>query len=78
MTRNKFKQNLEEALIHHDCEVSNDELERLLDLNYDEDSSLSDWTFANFNSFAIDISCDGLRNACHYIDLKHWEDEEDE
>lgn len=78
MTRNKFKQNLEEALIHHDCEISNDELERFLDLNYDEDSLLSDWTFANFNSFAIDISCDGLRNACHYIDLKHWEDEEDE
>ena len=24
------------------------------------------------------FSCDGLRNACHYVDLKHWEDEEDE
>ena len=78
MTRNRFKQNLQEALIHHDCEVSNDELESFLDLNYDEDSSLSDWTFADFNSFAIDVSCDGLRNACHYVDLKHWEDEEDE
>ena len=79
MTRNKFKQNLEEALIHHDCYVSDDELESFLDLNYDEDSSLSDWTFADFNSFAIDISCDGLRDACHYLDLHYpGEDEEDE
>lgn len=78
MTRNKFKRNLVEALIHHDCDISNEELERFLDLNFDEDSSLSDWTFADFNSFVIDTSCDGLRNACHYYDLKHWEDEEDE
>ena len=46
-------------------------------MNYDEDSSLEDWTFADFNSFAIDISCDGLRDACHYLDLRYWEDEED-
>lgn len=79
MTRNRFKQNLQEALIHHDCDLSNDELERFVDLNYDDDCcELSEWTFANFNSFAIDVSCDGLRNACHYVDLKHWEDEEDE
>lgn len=78
MTRFQFRKNLIEALIHHDCDLANKEVEEFLDLNYDKDSSLNDWTFADFNSFAIDISCDGLRNACHYVDLKHWEDEEDE
>jgi hypothetical protein len=78
MTRKQFRKNLVEALIHHDCDLTNREVEEFLDLNYDEDSSLNDWTFADFNSFAIDVSCDGLRNACHYVDLKHWEDEEDE
>ena len=78
MTRKQFKQNLIEALIHHDCDLPNEEVERFLDLNYDEDSSLSEWTFADFNSFAIDISCDGLRNACHYVDLHHWADEEED
>jgi hypothetical protein len=78
MTRKQFRKNLVEALIHHDCDLTNREVEESLDLNYDEDSSLNDWTFADFNSFAIDVSCDGLRNACHYVDLKHWEDEEDE
>lgn len=78
MTRSQFRKNLVEALIHHDCDLPNKEVEEFLDLNYDEDSSLNDWTFADFNSFAIDVSCDGLRSACHYVDLKHWEDEEDE
>lgn len=77
MTREQFKQSLLEALIHHDCYLPNEEAERFLDLNFNEDSSLLDWTFADFNSFAIDISCDGLRDACHYIDLRHWNDEEE-
>ena len=77
MTREQFKQNLTEALDHHDCDLPNEEVERFLDLNFNEDSSLSGWTFADFNSFAIDVSCDGLRDACHYIDLRHWNDEEE-
>ena len=77
MTRKQFKQSLIEALSHHDCDLPNKEVERFLDLNFKEDSSLLDWTFADFNSFAIDVSCDGLRDACHYIDLRHWNDEEE-
>lgn len=78
MDRKLFKQNLEEAFEYHDGYVSDEELERFLDLNYNEDSSLADWTFADFNSFALDASCDDLRTACHYYDLKHWDDEEEE
>ena len=78
MKRSQFRKNLVEALSYHDCDLLNKEIDKFLDLNFDDDSSLSEWTFADFNSFAIDVSCDGLRNACHYVDLKHWEDEEDE
>lgn len=77
MTREQFKQNLEEALEYHDGYISEEELETFLDLNYDEDSSITDWTFADFNCFALDVSCEGMRRACHLSDLQ-WDDEDDE
>ena len=78
MTRKQFRKNLIEALIHHDCDLTNEEIEKFLDLNYDEDSSLSDWTFSNFNSFAIDVCEEGLwRAACRLNDL-HYEGEDDD
>ena len=64
LSRKDFKQNLVEALESKDCYVSDDILEKFLDLNYDEDSSLTEWTFSDFLDFASEFC------ACSY-DL--WE-----
>ena len=77
MTRKQFKQCLVEAIEFHDGCILNREVEKLLYLNYDEDSSIVDWTFANFNTFALDYVTEGISYACRYSDLK-WEDEDDE
>ena len=78
MTRKYFFMNLWEACEFHEADIDTDEMKKFLDLNFDEDSSLANWTWSDFNSFAIDIKTEGLRRACHLSDLKHWEDEEDE
>ena len=78
MTRKQFTQNLEEALAHHDCDLPTEKVDKFLDLNYNEDSSLNYWTFADFNSFAIDVATEGLRRACRLNDLYYDStDEED-
>ena len=76
MTRKQFKQCLVEAIEFHDGYISNEEVEKLLYLNYDEDSSIVDWTFSDFNTFAIDYNTEGIRYACRQSDLK-WEDDEE-
>lgn len=78
MTREQFTQNLEEALEFHDVDLLDEEVDKFLDLNYNEDSSLNYWTFADFNSFAIDVATEGLRRACKLNDLYYDSaDEED-
>ena len=78
MTREQFTQNLEEALEFHDVDLLDEEVDKFLDLNYNEDSSLNYWTFADFNSFAIDVATEGLRRACKLNDLYYDPaDEED-
>ena len=69
MTREQFTQNLEEAFEFHDVDLPDEEVDKFLDLNYNEDSSLNYWTFADFNSFAIDVATEGLRRACKLNDL---------
>ena len=64
MNREQFTQNLEEALEFHDVDLLDEEVDKFLDLNYSEDSSLNYWTFADFNSFGIDVATEGLRRAC--------------
>ena len=54
MTRNKFKTNLSQALDNRDVYVSDEDLEKFLDLNYDEDGDW-DWDFAEFDQFACDV-----------------------
>lgn len=71
MTREQFTQNLEEAFEFHDVDLPDEEVDKFLDLNYNEDSSLNYWTFADFNSFAIDVATEGLRRACKLNDLYH-------
>lgn len=78
MTRKQFTQNLEEAFEFHDVDLLDEEVDKFLDLNYNEDSSLNYWTFADFNSFAIDVATEGLRRACKLNDLYYDStDEED-
>lgn len=78
MNREQFIQNLVEAFEFHDVDLSDEEVDKFLDLNYDEDNSLNYWTFADFNSFAIDVATEGLRRACKLNDLYYDSaDEED-
>lgn len=78
MTRKQFTQNLEEALAYRDYDLPAEKVDKFLDLNYNEDSSLNYWTFADFNSFAIDVATEGLRRACKLNDLYYDSaDEED-
>ena len=78
MTRKQFTQNLEEAFEFHDVDLPDEEVDKFLDLNYNEDSALNYWTFADFNSFAIDVATEGLRRACKLNDLYYDSaDEED-
>ena len=78
MNRKQFTQNLEEAFEFHDVDLLDEEVDKFLDLNYNEDSSLNYWTFADFNSFAIDVATEGLRRACKSNDLYYDSaDEED-
>ena len=78
MTRKQFTQNLEEALEFHDVDLLDEEVDKFLDLNYNEDSSLNYWTFADFNSFAIDVATEGLRRACKLNDLYYESDDEED
>lgn len=79
MDRGKFKQNLVEALEFHNSSLTNEELETFLELNFDDDSSMIDWTFKDFNEFAIDIVENGLKEASIYLGLHYdGEDEDDE
>ena len=78
MTREQFTQNLEEALEFHDVDLLDEEVDKFLDLNYNEDSPLNYWTFADFNSFAIDVATEGLRRACRLNDLYYESDDEED
>ena len=78
MTRKQFKQNLKEALEFHDAELTEEELNMVVDYNFNETGETAGWTFANFNTFAIDVATEGLRRACKFSDLYYESDEEDE
>lgn len=78
MTRKQFTQNLVEAFEFHDVDLPDEEVDKFLDLNYNEDSSLNYWTFADFNSFAIDVATEGLRRACKLNDLYYESDDEED
>ena len=54
MTRNKFKENLVEALDSKDMFVKNEDIETFLDLNYDEDGDW-DWAYRGLSDFASEV-----------------------
>ena len=55
MTRREFKENLVEALDDKDQYVCDEDIEIFLDLNYDEDSSIAEWTYSDFKLFVSDV-----------------------
>jgi len=55
MSRSKFKNNLVQAIEAKDHAVSDEDMEKFLDLNYDEDSSITDWDYDDFSMFASDL-----------------------
>ena len=55
MTREQFKRNLIQSIERKDQYVSNEDIEKFLDLNFDEDSSISDWDFGDFSDFVSDL-----------------------
>lgn len=75
MNEKQIKQNLEEALEFHDAELTEEEIDKIIEDNLEE---LANWTFANFNSFALDVATEGLRRACKFSDLHYESDDEDE
>ena len=78
MTRLQFKQNLTEALEFHGVDLLNEEVDKLVNYNFDETGETAGWTFANFNAFALDVATEGLRRACKFSDLHYESDDEDE
>ena len=77
MTKNQFKKNLVEALEFHDVDLSNQEVDKIVDANFDEDGALADWTFNNFNAFAVDVATEGLQRACRFSDLEYKSNNEE-
>ena len=75
MNEKQIKQNLEEALEFHDADLTNEEMDKIIEDNLEE---LADWTFANFNTFALDVATEGLRRACRFSDLYYESDEEED
>lgn len=53
MTRKQFKKNLIQALENKDQDVSNEDIEKFLDLNFDEDNY--EWDYDDFTSFAGEL-----------------------
>lgn len=74
MNKNQIKQNLEDALEYNDADLTNEEIDKLIEDNLEEFSS---WTFANYNTFTLDVAIEGLRRACKFSDL-YYESDDDE
>jgi hypothetical protein len=75
MNKKQIKQNLEEALEFHDADLTNEEMDKIIEDNLEE---FANWTFANFNTFALDVATEGLRRACRFSDLYFESDEEED
>ncbi len=75
MNKKQIKQNLIQALEYNDTDLSNEEIDKIIEDNSEE---LANWTFANFNTFALDVATEGLRRACRFSDLYYESDEDEE
>ena len=79
MTKNVFKQNLNEALEDKGGFVTDSEIDEFLDLNFDEDSSLAEWTYRDFADFAgcIATNDNDIWEACRTCYDLHFPDEDE-
>lgn len=75
MTREKFKENLIDALEYRDQWVDDETLEEFIKLNYE---NVKDWNHSDFRTFVSDICAEDFNEACHLNDLKRpFAEEED-
>lgn len=68
-TRESFKADLVYALECRDQYVSNEEIEKFLDLNFDEDSSIASWGYREMNEFVCEVCNEGFWDAVRGCDL---------
>ena len=69
MSRYEFKENLTDAMADKDLFEDDETIEEFLDLNYDEDSSITEWDYMNFRCFVSDIAAEGFWEACRLNDF---------
>ena len=55
MNREQFKRNLEASIENKDQYVNPEDIERFLALNFDEDSSIAEWSYDDFSDFSSDL-----------------------
>lgn len=68
-TRDTFKDDLVYALECRDLYVSNAEIEKFLDLNFDEDSSIASWGYREMHEFVCEICNEGFWSTVKEYDL---------
>lgn len=68
-TRDTFKDDLVYALECRDQYVSNEEIEKFLDLNFDEDSSITSWGYREMDDFVLEVCNEGFWGAVKGCDL---------
>ena len=79
MTVRDFYLNLWDACEYFEADVSTKDMHDFLVLNFDEDSSLSEWTWSDFTYFAKEAAVEGFWRAVRNADLHYpGEDEEDD
>lgn len=69
MTRTRFKQNLMQAVERKDCYVTQKDIDKFIELNYEE---VYDWDYDTFTDFAIELCanwCDFWKTVAEF-DLK--------
>lgn len=72
-----FKQNLIEALDTYSCCIGEEDIDELIELNFDEDSDFTTWSYRDFTNLALDIIDRGFWVACDYNGLAIPIDEDD-
>lgn len=80
ITRSKFKKELLAVIADADYYVKDEDIEKFLDLNYDEDSSLAQWNYSEFSSFKHELCHEwgNFWDAVKQFDLHYPEEIEEE
>ena len=77
MTRERFKENLIQAIEYKGQYVSEEDIEKFLDLNYDGSGDF-DWNYSLFTMFALEVAADSFWEAAKQFNLHYVGEEEDD